>query len=352
MNDTNHSKRHRFLFPSLLLAVLLLAGCVPTDADRAPSEIRATEQAGDEPQLPELTAVDLAAGQPLRVVASTNIVADVVAQVGGDQITLTSLIPTGADPHSFEPAPQDLIALNDAHVIFINGLALEEPLMPFLTSLDSAAPVVSVNVGAATVTFGDSADHAEHTEEAHDEDSQAHHHDGADPHTWFSIHAVEQWVTNIEQVLRTLDPANADTYRANAAAYQAELAALASELATLVAEVPAAQRKLVTDHDSLRYFAAAYDFEIIGTVIPSLSTVAAPAASEIAALQDQIQAEGVQVVFVGTTVNPVLAQQLAADTGIDLVPIYTGSLSDATGPAPTYLEFMRYNVTTIVNALK
>ena len=183
-------------------------------------------------------------------------------------------------------------------------------------------------------------------------DEDHHHHEGADPHTWFSIHAVEQWVENIEHVLRALDPANAAVYTANAQAYLVELEALAEEVEALLAALPVEKRKLVTDHDSFGYFAAAYDFDVVGTVIPSFSTLASPSAGELAKLQDQIEEESVQAIFVGTTITPDIAQQLAADTGIQVVILYTGSLSDEGGPAASYVDFMRYNVTAIVNALK
>lgn len=339
-----------------LLAILLLGGCAlpaPTAGNLDATAPGTTPAVDYDAALPMLTAVELAANERLQVVASTNIVADIVAQIGGDRIDLVPLLPVGADPHSFTPTPQDLITLNEADVIFINGLHLEEALLPVFTSLDNPAPVVAVNVGVATMEFGAAA-HA-HEEETADEaagEGHDHQHEGADPHTWFSIHAVEQWVVNIEQVLSTLDPTNAETYATNAAAYGAELTALESELAGLIAELPVERRKLVTDHDDLGYFAAAYDFTVVGAVIPSVSTMAAAAAGELAALQDQIEAAGVAAIFVGNTVSPDLADQLAADTGVTVVPIYSDSLSDAEGRAATYLDFMRYNVTTIVNALK
>lgn len=214
-------------------------------------------------------------------------------------------------------------------------------------------------------------DHAEHDhaseEEAHEQGAEAdaehdhahaeeeghhHHHEGPDPHTWFSIHAVEQWVENIEQLLSDSDPANAEVYAANAAAYLAELEALDMELDALVAQLPEARRKLVTDHDSFGYFVAEYDFDKVGTVIQSFSTLASPSAAQLAELQEQIEAEGIEAIFVGTTVNPDLAEQVAVDTGIRVVPIYTGSLSEEGGPAASYIDFMRYNVTAIVDALR
>ena len=194
----------------------------------------------------------------------------------------------------------------------------------------------------------------EHEEGEHGEEGHDHHdhdHNGPDPHTWFSIDAVGQWVANIEQVLSELDPANAEAYAANAEAYRAELAALESEIDTLVAELPVEQRKIVTDHDSFGYLAAAYDLEVVGSVVPSFSTLASPSAQQMVELQGQIEEEGVQAILVGTTVNPNLSQRLAEDTGAQTVTVYTGSLSDEDGPAGSYLDFMRYNVTAIVEAL-
>lgn len=127
---------------------------------------------------------------------------------------------------------------------------------------------------------------------------------------------------------------------------------LEDELGEIVAVLSPEQRKLITDHDSFGYFADAYDFDIIGTVMPSLSTTSAPSASQLAQLHDQIVAEGVEAIFVGTTVNPNVAEAIATDTGVRVVPLYTGSLSETGGPADNYLDFMRYNVAAIVDALK
>ena len=298
--------------------------------------------------LPELTPVALAEGEKLRVVATTNIVGDVVHQVGGDAIELVQLFPPGTDPHSYQARPDDLRALNQAHVVFINGLHLEEAMAPVLESLDSSAPVIAVNTGVTPLEIQE--EHADAEKHA-DADEKAHHHEGADPHTWMDVRNVEVWVTNIATVLTALDPAHAGEYMANATAYTVQLAELHQEIATTLAAMPAAQRKLVTDHDNLGYLASAYDLTIVGAVIPSLSTMAAPSAQELAALQQQIKREGVKAILVGTTVNPNVAQQLARDTGAVVTTIYTGSLSDAGGPAATYIEMMRYNLAQIVAAL-
>lgn len=344
--------RHRYLLP-ILVVTLVLAACVAS----APAPSRDEPSTAGEPvaaaeddhnhsaatapaELPVLAAVDLGNGDKLQVVATTNIVADVVSQVAGDRIDLYAMLPAGADPHSYQPTPQDLRALTDADVVFINGLGLEEAMASTLDQF--AAKTVVVNTGVETIEF---------VAAEHEDEGEAHQHEGADPHTWFSVHAVETWTHNIAHILGALDPAQADAYTATAEAYVEQLAALETELEALVAQVPVAERKLVTDHDSLGYLAAAYDFQVIGSVIPSFSTLAEPSAQQLAQLQEQIRAEGVKAIFVDSTVNPQQETQLARDLGIPVILTYNGSLSAADGPAATYLDFMRYNVGVIVEAL-
>jgi len=282
-----------------------------------------------------LAAVHLAAGEKLRVVADTTLIGDVVTQIGGDAIQLTVLLDPGADPHSYQATPEDLRAIDDAHLIFVNGLGLEESLGPILG--DARAKTVSVNMGVKTIAAAASED--------------VDHRGGVNPHTWWSLAAVEQWTRNIADSLTAVDPDRGAQYTANAAAYWAQLQNLGVELDGLVARVPPAQRKLATDHDTLAYFARDFGFQIIGLVVPSFSTQAEPSAQHLAALQNQIRDADVQVILVGSTVNPRLAERLAQDMGIRVIPIFTDSLSAAGGPAPSYVEFMRYNVTVIVNAL-
>jgi ABC-type Zn uptake system ZnuABC Zn-binding protein ZnuA len=304
------------------------------------------DHAADTSALPALTPVALGDGEKLRVVVTTNIVGDVVSQVAGDAIEMVQLLPIGADPHTYQARPDDLRHLNNAHVVFINGLHLEETMQPVLDNLDTGAPVISVNIGVPTLQFG--ADHADEHETAAD---QEHHHEGADPHTWMDVHNVEIWVDNIAAVLSALDPAHADRYAANAAAYRTQLEELHEEIAAMVATIPVERRKLVTDHDNLAYLANAHGFTVVGTVIPSISTLASPSARDLAALQRQIEQEGIRAIFVGTTVNPAVAARIASDTGAVVVPIYTASLSDAQGPAATYIDMMRHTVQQIVEAL-
>lgn len=348
-----------------MIGVLFLAACAsPLPAannDGETAESHAGEEHAeahlDEDVMPELAPLVLE-GRKLRVVATTNLVGETVAEVGGDHIELSTLLAPGTDPHAYQLAPADRQLLENADVIFINGLGLEEGMLPVLGDLEGRVVVVPVSAGIATLEFSehgddDQEDHAEedhaHQDDAHEDE---HHHDGVDPHVWQSVPNVIVWTQNIAHSLSALDPANAEAYTTAASDYTATLEALNTELHALVDEIPADQRKLVTDHDSLGYLADEYGFTVIGTVIPSLSTSASASAQELAALTDQIKDEGVRAIFVGTTVNPQLAQQLAQDLGIQVVSIYTDSLSNADGPTPTYIDFMRYNLQAIVNALR
>lgn len=338
--------RRYHLVMGLLLLSLIITSCTgnaaPGDNVAAETDHHADEAAPEAIALPPLTAVSLAAGAKLQVVASTNLVADVVAQVGGEHIDLHTLIGPGLDPHSYTSTPQDMRTLEEAQVVFINGLHLEETLADRLGAL--TAPVVAVNIGVITRMLAPD----EHEEVAA---ADEHHHEGADPHTWQRVGNVKQWVENVRATLAQLDPPNAAAYKAAAAAYLQQLDELDAEIQAKLATIPPANRKLVTDHETFGYFADEYGFTIVGALIPSLSTAAEPSAQALAALQDQVTKEGVKAIFVGTTVNPHLADQIAQDLGIQVVSLYSDSLSAADGPAATYLDFMRYNVNAIVGAL-
>jgi len=363
VTTTHHHKnnlaRRLTLRIILSMILLLLAACNGTAlspaTDASQSTAPATTTNEEEPLA--LVPLSLAEGEKLKVAATTSIIGDIVAQIGGEQITLFTLMAPGVDPHSYTPTPQDLRTLYDVDLIFINGLHLEEGLEDLLN--EASAPQVSVNEAVEPLE-ADEEEHAHDDEEAHDDDhahegeeahDDDHDHGSIDSHSWQSLANVQQWVTTIEQTLSTLDPANASAYASAASTYRDALNALDEEMRAQIATIPVAERKLVTDHESFNYFARDYDFTIIGALIPSLSSLAEGSAQELAALQDQIAREEVPAIFVGNTVSPDLAEQIANDLNIAVVPLYSDSLSDSTGPAATYLDFMRYNMEAIVTAL-
>ena len=299
------------------------------------------------PATPAPTSAEI---QPLQVVATTSIVADVVGQVGGERVTVTTLLPIGTDVHTYEPAPQDLAKVAEARLVFVNGAGLEEFLQVLIENAGSADRVVEVSKGIELKDFG--AHTHDHEGEEHSHEGEEHSHEGGDPHTWVDPNNVKIWVENIRAALTAADPAGEEIYRANAQAYLAKLDELDAWVRQQVEQIPPQNRKLVTDHLLFGYFAERYGFEQIGAIIPGYSTAAQPTAQELAAIEDAIREFGVKAVFVGKTINPTLAQRVAEDTGIQLVGLYHGSLSAAGGEAATYLDYIRYNVTQMVNALK
>ena len=283
----------------------------------------------------------------LKVVATTTLVGDVVAAIGGDNIDVAVLLPPGAEPHSFQPTPKDVAALSKADLVFVNGVNLEEVLMSTLENALDKAKIVAVSDGVQTIEFaGEVADN--HEGETEDE----HAHEGADPHTWTDPNNVMVWADNISRALSHGDPAHAAAYAANATAYKKQLGDIDQWVREQVTQVPEANRKLVTDHAVFGYFAKRYGFEQVGAVIPGFSAMAEPSAQEMAALEDTIHSLGVKAVFTGNRVNPALSQRVADDTGVKLVFIYTDSLSEPNGPVPTYLEWVRHNTQAFVDALK
>ena len=192
---------------------------------------------------------------------------------------------------------------------------------------------------------------------SHDEGSgDEHDHSGPDPHTWFSIHNVEQWAENIATTLASADPVNAETYEANANAYLVQLQALDADVLDQLAEIPAKNRTLITNHSALGYLAHDYDFEILGTVIPGMSTLAEPSASDLVELIGTMEAHGICTIFTETTVSDSLAQTVAAELSscddVQVLPLYTGALGPTGSDADSYTGMFRANIDTILEGLR
>ncbi len=270
------------------------------------------------------------------VLCTTSIVGDVVRQIAGEDIDVLVLLGPDTDPHSFEPRPQDLVALQRADLVFINGLDLEAGLSNILESIEDHVISLSANLPELLAT----------DDEVHDGD-----HGAYDPHVWFDPILVSAWVDIIRDQLSQLIPSLKSEFQTRAATYQSNLAALDTWIQALLEEIPADRRLLVTDHHVYGYFARRYDFEQVGTIFPGLSTLSEPSARELAELISTIESLNIPAIFVGMTVNPSLAQQIASDTGTRIVFMYTGALSDPNGPAGTYLDFMRHTANTILEGL-
>jgi ABC-type Zn uptake system ZnuABC Zn-binding protein ZnuA len=285
----------------------------------------------------------------------------------------------------YEPSPRDSVALAEADLLVENGLEFEEWIEALYSASGSQATrvVASSTIGSLLEGEGHSdeehagEEHAdeEHADEGHSDEEHAdeehadeehadeehadeehadeeHSHGEYDPHVWHDPTNVMAMVTVIRDALVAADAANAELYTANAEAYMAELAELDAFIEAQVAELPAERRKLVTTHDTFGYFANRYGFEVIGTALGSSTEAADPAAGAIAELVEAIRSAGVPAIFTENVSNMQLMETIANEAGVRLAPeLYTDALGEPGSSGATYLEMMRYNVTTIVEAL-
>lgn len=274
------------------------------------------------------SATESAPGGPPKVLATTTFLADIAQNVAGNRLVVNSLLPPTANPHEFQPTPKDAITIAQSQVLISNGLGYE-PWLQNLTGTSGIAP--------AAIKASDGLEAAR----------------GGDPHMWMNPLSAVRYVENIRDGLSRADPAGAGEYAANAAAYISSLNQLDAWIKQQVAGLPPEKRLLVTNHDELGYFADAYGFKVLGAVIPSVTSDSAPSAQEMAQLIQIVQSSGATAIFLDVNENQNLARQIASETGTKVVTnLYVETLSAKNGPAPTYIDMMKYDVTTIVNALQ
>ena len=304
----------RSLTQPLLLLSLLLAACGAAPGNSTP-----------------------AGGARLNVVATLSILGDLVHTVAGEDIQLHTLVGPDGDTHTYEPIPADGVALAQADLIFENGLGFETWLDKLYTASSSKARrvVVTTGVSAGKIAIGADAGRT-------------------DPHAWQDVTYATGMVNIIRDTLAAQDPAHAPAYQANAAAYLQQLKDLDSYIQQQAANLPAGRRKLVTNHDALGYFAKRYGFQVIGDVLGSVSTEASePSAAEIARLIDEIKSAQVPAIFTENIENAAVINQVAQEAGVKVAPaLYTDALGKPGTPGDSYLKMMRYNIDTIVAALK
>lgn len=277
----------------------------------------------------------------LKAVATFSIIGELVRNVAGDNIDLDTFVGAGADVHDFEPTPSDVAKLADAQLVFENGVSLENWLDNLFKSSGSKAARVVLSDGIALRSIG-----------ATNADGQAQ--SERDPHIWQNPQNVMQMVKAIRDALVKADPAKADVYQKNTEAYLSRLEAMDKEVAGIVDQLPRQNRKLVTSHDSLGYFADRYGFEIVGSVIASLTTEAGePSAQDLVKLIDHIKQQHVKAIFLESQSNPKLVERIASEAGVMIGPeLYTDALGAAGTPGATYIDAMLFNAKAIVNALK
>jgi zinc/manganese transport system substrate-binding protein len=264
----------------------------------------------------------------LNVVASFSILGDLVRNVGGDRVDVTTLVGPDGDVHVYAPAPADAKRVADARLVVINGLGLEGWLPRLVQSSGSKAVVVTATDGIAPHKIGSE----------------------ADPHAWQSVANARIYVSNISNALVAADPADASVFRANAERYTAQLDQLDREVRAAVEQIPPGRRKVISTHDAFGYFAAAYGIEFIAPL--GVSTESEPSARDIAAIVSQIKAGKIPAVFFENISDPRLMRQIAAETGARIGgTLYSDSLSGEKGDAPTYIDMVRHNIMALTSAL-
>ena len=279
------------------------------------------------------TIPPVAAATPLRVVASFSILADMVRQIGGSAVSVTTLVPVDGDAHEYQPKPSDLRALKGAGLVVLNGFDLEGWIERLVQTSGYSGPVIVATTGVSARRM-----EANGTPEI-------------DPHAWQDPRRGAIYARNIAEGLAGADPANAATFRARGAEYIRQIEQTDAWIEDQLAGVPAAKRKILTSHDAFGYFGARYGIEFHG--VQGLNTEAEPSAKEIAALVRRIRSENIRAVFVENMTSPKLALAVARETGAVVGPvIYSDALSKSDGPAGTYLAMFRYNVPLFAKAMQ
>jgi ABC-type Zn uptake system ZnuABC Zn-binding protein ZnuA len=260
------------------------------------------------------------AGQ-VKVTATLGLFADLVQQVGGDRVEVSTLVPGGTDVHTYEPPPSAIARLGEAKLVVMNGLHLEESL----------EDVIEENVSSAAILLELAADLPTLDE---------------NPHLWLDVQNGMTYVERIRDALASVDSAGADVYRANADCYLGELRTLDQEVTAAVESIPRERRKLVTFHDAYPYLAQAYGLQIVGFVAASPGQE--PSAQEVSDLANAISEEDVPAVFTEPQFSARILELAADDAGVDVCVLYSDAFSD---DVQSYVELMRFNARELVRCL-
>ena len=306
-------------------------------------------------------------GREINVVATTPMIGEFVSQVGGENINLTILMPPEANPHTYEPAPQDAGKIADADLVFYTGLMYEPAALIELleNSVCGSEALAEVGESVFPIEFkeGGHDDHDDHGEKGHDDHDEEGHddhdeeghddHDGHeghghgayDPHFWFDPNRVAYAAEFIESKLVNFDPSNASDYEAAGKAYVTELKGLVSQVSELISSVPSQNRKLITTHESLGYLEAKFGLEVLSTIIPDLDSSNEISPSQLVGVIDVIEDNNVKVIFIEAEAPSVYAETIVAETGIKAVE---GLWVETLRPGQTYPDVLMTAVELIV----
>ncbi|MGI9529323.1 MAG: metal ABC transporter solute-binding protein, Zn/Mn family [Acidimicrobiia bacterium] len=293
------------------------------------------------------------------IVVTTSIWGDVVENIVGEDANVETIIPIGADAHDFAPSSQQVAAIQTADLVVANGLGLEEGLEDVLdAAVADGVNVLEVAPLVNPIPFGFDDEHSDEDEHADEEGEHAdedhadeHAHDGDDPHVWMDPDRVALATLEIAEALTALD--GTIDWMGRATSYADELRAAGGEAEEMLSVVAADQRKLVTNHEALGYFADRFDFEVVGVVFPGGSTLSDPSSAELAELVETMEHEGVSTIFGETSSPSTLAEAVAAEVGdeVQVVELYTESLGEPGSGADTVIGMTITNAERVAGSL-
>ena len=285
-----------------------------------------------------VTALTLAAGgaqaqdDPLKVVTTFTVIADMVRNVAGDHAEVVSVTKPGAEIHGYEPTPRDIVAAQDADLILWNGLNLELWFEQFLSNLGDV-PSATISEGIEPIPIAEGAYEGQ-----------------SNPHAWMGLESAMVYVDNIAAALSEADPDDAEAYASNAAAYKEEIRATLEPVRDRIASIPEEQRWLVTCEGAFSYFARDFGLQELYLWPMNADQVGTP--RQVRAVIDGVRENDVPAVFCESTVNTAPAEQVARETGAAYGGVlYVDSLSEEGGPVPTYLDLLRVTATTVADGL-
>ncbi len=310
----------------LLAAIICISGCSRSDRELAVPSSALSESAREQGS----------GNRPIRVVATYSILGDWVRSIGGDEIELTVLVGAEGDAHTYEPTPRDSVALAEADILFENGMGFEVWLERLFQASNSPARrvVVTESIKPRELVVSES-----RTE--------------IDPHVWHLPENAKLMVEAIALALEKADPAHAAKYRDRQLSYVGKLNELDAWITQQAASIPAQRRKLVTTHDTFGYLADRYDFEVLSVLGSVSSESSDPSAGQVAEIIDRIRTLKIPAIFAENILNPKLTLKIAEEAGVKIVPtLYTDALGPAGSPGQDYLGLMRFNVKTIIEALR
>jgi zinc/manganese transport system substrate-binding protein len=334
----------------------------------APSETAATETA------PETAAPDTAAELPT-IVVTTNILGDIVTQAVGDLAEVDVIMPVGSDPHDFSPSARQAESMENADLLVVNGAGFEEGMVDIIEQVESSGTRVFEFADHIELLEFDGDDHSDddhsdddhsdddHSDDDHSDDDHSdddehsddeeHDHSGGDPHIWTDPSRMITAVEAFGAEFTTLEGIDAAAVEAQVQSYIDELAALDAEMEQTLSTIPPENRVLVTNHEVFGYFADRFEFDVVGAVVPSLTTSAEPSTAEVEALVELIEQEQIPAIFADTSSPIRLAEAIAssADNDVEVVVLYSESLGEPGSGAETYIGMMSTNAVLIAAAL-